>query len=238
MKRLLPLILLLAACAGTDEKKADYSITFHSQASEMDMPKTMFPFDLNGKRMFFKVVPEFSQQNIIAYHPFPSTAGSGQGAVMQLDFRGKSQLEIITRTKRDEILLAMVNAKPVDFVVLDQPVLDGMVTLWQGLDDATIKKMDKHIQRMTKGGQAPTMSENMEMRPTTKREKMRAYDSAKAEERATARGKPTKTPTTPSLTLPDAPVSPKIPVEGAAPPLPPGYAPPAAPSGEPPLPRP
>jgi hypothetical protein len=242
MKRLLPLMLLLAACAGTDEKKPDYSITFHSQASEMDSPKTMFPFDLNGKRMLFKVVPEFSQQNVIAFHPFPSTAGApggGSGAVLQLDFRGKAQLEIITRTKKDEYLLAMVNARPVDFLVMDQPVLDGMITIWQGLDPETIKKMDKHIPRMNKSGEAPTMSENMEMRPTTKREKMRAYDAAKAEERAAARGKPTTKPAPQSLTLPDAPVSPQIPVEGAPPPLPRSLPPVVPPSGaQPPLPRP
>ncbi len=242
MKQLLPLLLILASCAATDEKKTDYSITFHTVASDMDPPKTMFPFDLNGKRIFFKIVPEFSQQNVIAFHPFPSTTGIGKGAVLQLDFRGKSQLEIISRTRKDEYLLTMVNAQPVDFLVLDQPVMDGMITIWQGLNDEVILKMDKKIQRMSKGGQAPTMSENMEMRPTTKGEKIRSYDAAKAREREAAKGRPVKKNEVPSLTLPDAPVSPKIPVEGAAPPLPPLPPGPGATlrpsSAEPPLPRP
>lgn len=242
MKQLLPLLLILASCAATDEKTPDYSITFHAIASDMDPPKTMFPFDLNGKRMLFKIVPEFSQQNVIAFHPFPSTTGDGKGAVLQLDFRGKSQLEIASRTRKDEYLLTMVNAKPVDYVVLDQPVMDGMITIWQGLSDEVIKKMDKKIQRMVKGGQAPTMSENMEMRPTTRGEKIRSYDAAKARERDAAAGKLPKKKEVQSLTLPDAPVSPKIPVEGAAPPPPPLSPIPGAtfrpPSVEPPLPRP
>jgi len=212
-------MLVLASCATTDEKKPDYTITFHAQATDMDPPKTMFPFDLNGRRMFFKVVPEFSQQNIIAYHPFPSTEGNSSGAVLQLDFRGKSQLEIITRTRKDEYLLAMVNAKPVDFVVLDQPVLDGVLTLWQGLSDEVIKKMDKRVQRMSKSGRAPSMSEDMDMRPTTVGDKKRSYDAAKKAEREAASGKPSKEREVPSLNLPQAPVSPRLPVEGAAPPL-------------------
>lgn len=221
MKQFLPLMFLLVSCASTDEKKTDYSITFHTIASDMDPPKTMFPFDLNGKRMLFKIVPEFSQQNVIAFHPFPSTTGDGNGAVLQLDFRGKSQLEIISRTRRDEYLLTMVDAKPVDFLVLDQPVTDGMVTVWQGLPAEVIAKMDKKIQRMSKGGQAPSMSENMEMRPTTRGDKIRSYEAAKAHERDAAAGKLPKKKEVQSLTLPEAPVTPKIPVEGATPPLPP-----------------
>jgi hypothetical protein len=242
MKRLLPVLLLLASCATTDEKKPDYTITFHAQATDMDPPKTMFPFDLNGKRMFFKVVPEFSQQNIIAFHPFPGTEGGDSGAVLQLDFRGKSQLEIITRTRRDEYLLAMVNARPVDYVVLDQPVLDGVLTLWHGLPDEVIKKMDKKIQRMNKSGRAPSMSEDMDMRPTTLGDKKRSYDAAKKAEREAASGKPSKKREVQSLDLPQAPVSPKLPVEGAAPPhqpLPRGPAPaPLRPGSDLPLPRP
>lgn len=219
MNRLMPLLLVLASCATTDEKKPDYTITFHAQATDMDPPKTMFPFDLNGRRMFFKIVPEFSQQNIIAYHPFPSADGNGNGAMLQLDFRGKSQLEIITRTRKDEYLLAMVNAKPVDFVVLDQPVLDGVLTLWQGLPDEVIEKMDKRVQRVSKSGRAPSMSEDMDMRPTTVGDKKRSYDAAKKAEREAASGKPPRQREVQSLDLPQAPVSPKLPVEGAAPPL-------------------
>lgn len=225
-------MLLLGACATTDEKRPNYSLTFHVPAGEMDPPKTMFPMELNGRRMFFKVVPEFSQQNIIAFHPFPSESGSGSGAVFQLDFRGKSELEIISRTRRDEYLLTMLNGQPVDYVVLDQPVLDGVVTVWQGLTDEVIKEMGKRIQRIRKDGGAPSASENMEMRPTTTGEKVRAFRKAKREEEAAKSGKKPETPAVPSLNLPSAPVSPQIPVEGAAPvpaPVPPVPVPAPAP---------
>ena len=209
----------------------------------MDPSKTMFPLDLNGKRMFFKVVPEFSQQNIIGFRPFPSTTGNGQGAVLHLDFRGKSQLEMISRTRKDEYLLAMVNAKPVDYLVMDEPVLDGVVTIWQGIPDDVVKKMEKNIQHVDKKQQAPSMSSEMDMRPTTKTEKASSYQAAKAGRAQSRSGKPPKNDVK-SLKLPESQVSPKIPVEGAPPPLPPLPAvpespvPPSSPGGNPPLPKP
>ncbi|HEY2572461.1 MAG TPA: hypothetical protein VGH65_00285 [Verrucomicrobiaceae bacterium] len=244
MKFLLPLlVVLLAACSTFDDKKPDYTITFHTVSSDMDPPKTMFPLDLNGKRMYFKVVPEFSQQNIIGFHAFPSTTGNGKGAVLHLDFRGKAQLELISRTRRDEYLLVMVNAKPVDYLVLDAPVLDGILTIWQGIPDDVIKKMEKHIQHMDKKQQTPSMSSEMDMPPTTRTEKKQAYEQAKEAERQSRSGKPPKNEVK-SLQLPQSQVSPQIPVEGAPPPLPPlpqvpGSPPPSqSPEGNLPLPKP
>ncbi|MEI6536831.1 MAG: hypothetical protein WCN98_15900, partial [Verrucomicrobiaceae bacterium] len=173
MKRFAPLLLaLITPLLLGFSHKTDFTITFHALAAEMDPPKTMFPFDLNGKRVFFKIVPEVSQQNIVAFYPFPAEGGKGYGLTLQLDFLGRSSLEIITRTRRDEYLLAMVNAKPVDSVVLDQPVTDGIITIWQGVPEEVVKAMDKKYPRIKKGA-APSMTKDMDMLPTTKDEKKR-----------------------------------------------------------------
>ena len=239
------LLLFSAAatsCNSFGDKKPDFTITFHAVAGDEDPPKTKFPFDLNGRRMFFKLVPEFSQQNIAAFTPFPAQSGGGKGLVLQLDFRGKSSLELISRTRKDEYLLAMVNAKPVDFVVLDQPVLDGIITIWQGVPDDVIAKMDKKFRRMKKGGGAPNMSDDMEMLPTTKGEKKKAYKAGQDEDRASKGGPKMREPEVPSLNLPTGPVSPSIPVEGNKPaPAPSAPSAPSAPlpsSGSLPLPKP
>jgi hypothetical protein len=232
--------LVLAACSSTD-KKPDYTITFHALAGAEDPPKTKFPADINGRRMLFKVVPEFSQQNIAAFHAFPAESGGTKGIAIKLDFRGKAELEIISRTRKDEYLLAMVNAKPVDFVVLDEPVLDGIVTIWQGVTDDVIAKMDKKIPRIGKSKPGVNAADELEMTPTTKGEKKRAFETAKEAERAAKSGKPSKNkePEVPSLNLPASPASPKLPVEGSPAPSP---SPPVpafrVPEGEPPLPKP
>lgn len=219
MKRLAPALfaLLLTPLLLGMSKKVPYSITFHAQATEQDLPKTYFPLDMGGQRMIFKLIPEVSQENIVAFHPFPSGDGNGQGVALQLDFRGKGSLEIITRERKGEYLIAMVNGKPTDFVVMDEPVTDGLITIWQGITPEIIAQMDKKLPRIRPGG-APSMSNKMEMTPVGKKERKHAYEAykeeKKAEEKARKEGRSTE-PEVPSL--PAAPTSSRMPVEGAAP---------------------
>lgn len=216
MKRFAPLLLLLLAPLMLGfSRKAEFTITFHSLASEVDPPKSMFPFDLNGKRVFFKIVPEFSQQNIMSFYQFPAEAGKGNGLTLQLDFRGRASLEMITRSRKDEYLLAMVNGTPVDFVVLDQPVSDGIITIWQGVPDEVIKAMDKKFPRFKKGA-AASMPKESDMLPTTKGEKKRHLEESRQAEKdaAAAMKSGKKAPDALKLDLPTGPVSPQIPLEG------------------------
>jgi len=237
MKRLLlPLLLALASpLLLSMSKKQDVLITFHTLASPNDPPKTMFPADLNGKRLYFKIQPEFSQDNVVAFQEFPAEDGKSRGVTLQLDSRGRSMLELITRQRKDEYLLALVNAKPVDFVVMDQPVVDGQITIWQGVGDETIKGLAKKHPHMKKGA-APTMSQDMDMLPTTKKEKQQFFDAQRqkdAEEAKRAKSGKKAGPDVPSLDLPNGPTSPQMPIEGGGPPP----QNPPLPQVEPPLPR-
>lgn len=244
--RLAPLLtlLLLPLFVGFSSKPK-FTISFHAQADEMDPKKTMFDMQIEGRPMKFKAVPEASQQNIAAFHPFDSDTGD-KGVALQLDFRGRGSLEMVTRTRQGQYLLAMVNGKPVDYVIIDQVIDSGLITVWRGITDEIIKQMDKKYPRIKPDGSAHSMSENMEMSPTTKKEKKEALKDAKEEARAAEKarkaGKPEKEEI-PNLEAPRAPVTNKIPVEGAAPqsPAPPPASPtppPATPGAEPPLPLP
>jgi len=237
MTRYAPLLLaLLAPLLTSMSQKKEYSITFHAQGEGNDMSKTMFPFELEGRRVLFKIVPEMSQQNIVSFHPFPAENGNKNGVAFQMDFRGKSALEIATRTRKGEYLLAMVNGLPVDYVILDEVITDGFVTIWQGVPDEIIKTLDKKFSRIKPGQSALTSSDRFDdMAPTTKKEKKRALEDAKQAEKAAKKAEkdaragktPKEIPTPQNTTIPklpvtrpenDAPVTSTtnaIPVEGA-----------------------
>jgi hypothetical protein len=231
------LVIALLPLVMGFSKKPKFTITFHTQGDDMDMKKSIFPVQLEGRPMLFKIVPEFSQQNVVAFHPFDTETGE-KGVALQLDFRGRGALEMATRTRRGQVMLAMVNGRAVDWVALDHVVEDGMVTIWRGVPEEVIKAMDKKYPRIKPGG-PPTMHEELEMMPTTKTEKKRALeaqkDAAKAAEKARKSGKPEKSDVQ-SLDAPRAPTTNSIPVEGASPnPGVPLRSPPAV---EPALPRP
>lgn len=205
-------------------KKPKFSVTIHMQANEMDVPKTMFPVMLEGKKIMFKILPEISQENVVAFHPFDSPSGVGKGITLQLETRGRGALEIATRTATGQLMLAMVNGKPVDYVVMDVPVSDGLYTIWGGVPPELIPEMEKKWQRIRAGG-APSMSDSMEMIPSNKKDRKRskqeADKAAKEAEKARKSGKPVE-PEIP--TLQTAPASPKIPVEGGEAPANPAQA--------------
>lgn len=239
--RLAPLLLLtlLPLLVGFSKKTA-VTITFHAQADEMDPKKTMFPIQIEGQPMLFKMVPEASQQNVVAFHVFDSETGD-KGVALQLDFRGRENIEMVTRTRQGQYLLAMINGKPVDYVAIDRVIQNGLITIWRGVTDEVIAEMDKKYSRI-KPGTSPTMSENMEMAPTTKKEKKwfwkRDKDQIKEAEKARKSGKPVPGPAEiPKLDAPRSPTASSIPVEGATSPTPPPAQPKPGPTTEPPLPR-
>lgn len=223
MKRFAPLLLLLLAplLIGMS-KKQEFSITFHVQGTDTDMPKTIFPLTLDGRPLLFKIIPEFSQANITAFHSFPAPTGDF-GVALQLDFSGRSALEILTRTRTGEYLLAMVNGQPVDYVVVDQVITNGMITIWQGVPQTVVQAMEKKYARI-KPGTTPSVSDKIDMVPSTKKEKKRFFQRSKDEEEAKEKraksGKPEEPEKTREFNLPSAPVSTQIPVEGAPAPAP------------------
>lgn len=247
MRRLAPLLLLaLAPLFLGMSKKPKYTITIHAQAEEMDVPQTMFPVNIGGKQMLFKILPEFSQENVVAFHPFPADNGNGNGVALQLEVRGKGNLEIATRTRQGEILLAMVNGKPVDYSRITRPVSDGIFTIWQGIPQEIVDAMDKKIRRIKPGG-PPSMSDDMEFVPSTRREREKAKKEADRQEKEAEKARKAGKPVEPEIpSLPAGNVSPQLPVEGGAPPgapaassVPSQQAPAVRPPGEPlpPLPR-
>ena len=228
--RLAPLLLLpLLPLVMGSSKKQPYSVTFHAQAEESDPRKTVFPLQLQGRMMLFKLVAEVSDHNFVAFHPFDSESGNGRGVAFQLDFRGRNSLEMATRQRQGEVLVAMVNGQPVDYLVIDQVIADGLITVWQGVPDEVILQMDKKLPRIRPGG-PPTMNKDLDMVPTTKKDKKRSFLDWKKEEKAREKGT-LKEEEIPKLDLPSAPTTNKIPIEGAGPAIP------AAPLPEPALPQ-
>ena len=206
---------------GKDKKK--FLITFHVQGSDMDSPRSIFRQVIPGKQypVVFKVIPEFSQNNIAGMHAFPAESGNGYGVTLRLDFRGGTALDLMTRTRTGEIMLAMVNAQAVDYLTIDRPVSDGIITIWEGVPQEVITEMEKKYPPLNK---LRSMSNAQEMLPTTKAEKKRSKREAeqmlkaegeKAKSAAAETQRPAPIPGAPSGNgLPTAPTTNKIPLEG------------------------
>ncbi len=220
----------ITACKSLDGKE-DIYITVHSQGEAIDNPRMIFPETIDGQQVIFKLIPEFTNVNIAAIHPFPAQGGDGQGLAMKLDFRGANALQIVTRNQPGQLMLAKVNGKSVDFVSIDQPVSDGMFTIWRGVPDDTIKKLEKKFPHISESRSA---GRGIDMTPTTKKEKRDAMAWARNALRMKKKKPKEEEPQSTGLTspggltspvpgdpaIPQGPVTNQIPLEGPNPALP------------------
>lgn len=192
MHRLLVFLapLLLAGCDALNlgDKQDKFTLTVHSQGTADESPRSIFRMPIPGRAqpMIFKLVPEFSQHNITAFHSFPASDGNGYGVTVRLDFRAAEMLNFITRTKQGEILLAMVNGQPVDVVTIDRPVADGVYTIWEGVPKEVVDEMAKKYQPFNK---QKSVSNGQDMQPTTRSEKKRVMERLEEEKKADAAAK-------------------------------------------------
>ena len=203
-------------------KKPKFTVSFHSQAGEAESPRSIFRYQMPGRSSptIFKRVPEFTQENVAAFHAFPASNGNGYGVTLRLDFRGTNALDLMTRTRTGEVALAVVNGSPVDYLTIDRPVSDGVVTIWEGVTEPVLKLMEAKWPPINK---LKSMSSGQEMLPTTRAEKRRSLttieEQTKASDRAAkgeaAKPKSAADPQAPQTSpLPAAPSTNQIPLEG------------------------
>ncbi len=146
-------VVLLALCpaltAHAGGKKGEKSgITFHLQGDPTDNPKMIFPQLTNGQELVYRRNPEFMLKDIAAFNPFPSQDGEGYGAVLQLKSGAKNRLSAVTAANTNRWMLAMVNGRLVDAVIIDKQVNDGLLVIWKGIGAAEIEAFDAMVPRL------------------------------------------------------------------------------------------
>jgi hypothetical protein len=146
-------VVLLALCPGLTAhaggKKGEATgISFHLQADPTDNPKMIFPQMTNGQQLVYRRNPEISTKDIAAFNPFPSQDGEGYGALLQLKPSAKNRFSAITNASVNRWMVAMVNGRVVDAVIIDKQVDDGHVVIWKGIGQAEIDAFDAMVPRI------------------------------------------------------------------------------------------
>lgn len=121
-------------------KKPDPNIiSFHEQGTAEEGPKMVFPVPVKGRQVYFRKSPAITNRDIVAYRPFASN--SGNGVTLQLNPVAARRLYAITAQEQGHWILAMANGRPVDAVIVNAPVEDGMLVIWEGLQPVEIQRM-------------------------------------------------------------------------------------------------
>lgn len=141
------LALTLPAPAGSS-RKPEAGISFHLETTEGENPKMVFTQNVAGKIRYFRRSAELSTRDIVAYSPFPADDGATYGAVCQLSRSATGRLAALSSANTGSWLLAMVNGRAVDAVLIDQKVEDGFIVVWKGITAPEVKAFDKERPRL------------------------------------------------------------------------------------------
>ncbi|WP_035605006.1 hypothetical protein [Haloferula sp. BvORR071] len=146
---LLTLSVALPLPLHASGKKGDPTgITFHLQAEETDNPKMIFTQATNGKMLAYRRLPEINTKDIQSFAPFPSRDGEGYGAVLVLKPGPKNRWAAVSSANINRWLVAMVNGRIVDAVMIDKQIEDGQMVIWKGIGEAEIAAFDEMVPRI------------------------------------------------------------------------------------------
>jgi hypothetical protein len=151
------LMLLVFALApvvvagGKADTKA--TLSFHMETEATDNPKMIFEQLVNGQARYFRRMPEITTKDVESFNPFPSDAGGDDyGIVFKLKDNATKRLAALTNLNQGRWLLAQINGRVVDGVLIDKQVDDGFSVIWKGATLADIKVFDAALPRLGQDG--------------------------------------------------------------------------------------
>lgn len=138
-------LLLAAESAVAGDGKQKHTIAFHAEAMGAPDGKTRtFEHQVSGEMRNFEMTPTISHMEFAGFVPFRAEDGSF-AAVFLLDNHGKLKLEQMTAAKKTTHVVATVDMKPVDVMVIDRDIKDGVIVLWKGLSPEHVQYLEKEM---------------------------------------------------------------------------------------------
>lgn len=135
--------MALPAWAGGGKPK--HSLSFHAEGQATDGEKRVFSHPVLGEQKFFRITPEITQLDFKAFYPFQADDGTSFGATFFLDDKAAMLLGQISTAGQGRYILGVVDGQPVDYMKIDKPINDGVITLWRGLKQVHLEFLEKKL---------------------------------------------------------------------------------------------
>jgi hypothetical protein len=136
---------------ASGKKDIPATASFHLETDATDNPRMIFQQAAGGKMRTFTRVPEVSTKDILSFAPFPADDGS-YGILFSLKDHAAKRLAAVTNMGQGRYLLAQLNGRVADGVLIDKPVEDGKLVIWKGGTLADIAILDESYPRIGQEG--------------------------------------------------------------------------------------
>jgi len=132
-------------CEGAGKQAKLYVVTFHVEGEETDNPKmvTRVKLGQEHRQYFFSKVPTFTDRDIAWFFPFTASDGVSYGAAFRFKEHSATKLKAITLTNQGKLLGLRCSDAPLQAVMIDRPIDDGVVVIWSGLQQRHLQEFRK-----------------------------------------------------------------------------------------------
>ena len=130
---------------GKKENKA--AVSFHMETEASDNPKMIFGQLANGQTRYFRRLPEITIKDMVSFSPFPSLVGEDYGLMFKLKANATNRLAAITNANQGRWMIAQLNGRVVDGVMIDKQISDGFIVIWKGVTLADLAVLDEELPR-------------------------------------------------------------------------------------------
>lgn len=140
-------LALSLMCLGAGKQYKLYVVTFHLEGDENDNPKMVTPVKLGQehRQYYFSKIPAFTDKDIKWFYPFTAADGVSFGAAFRLKDHAAVELKGITLTHQGKLLGLRCSDAPLQAVLIDRPVEDGVVVIWSGLQQRHLQEFRKRF---------------------------------------------------------------------------------------------
>ncbi len=141
------LLALSLLCLGAGKQYKLYLVTFHLEGEETDNPKMVTPVKLGQehRQYYFSKIPTFTDKDIAWFYPFTASDGVSYGAAFRFKEHAAVELKAITLTNQGKLLGLRCSDAPLQAVLIDRPVDDGVVVIWSGLQQRHLQEFRKRF---------------------------------------------------------------------------------------------
>jgi len=141
------ILAVSALCVGAGKKYQLYLVTFHLEGEQTDNPKMITPVKLGSehRQYYFSKIPTFTDHDIEWFYPFNSRDGKSFGTAFKLKDHAATELKGVCLTNQGKLLGARISDAQIQAVVIDRPIDDGVIVVWQGLSQDHLKQFRKRF---------------------------------------------------------------------------------------------
>lgn len=132
---------------GAGKKYQLYLVTFHVEGEMTDNPKMITPVKLGAehRQYYFSKIPSFTDHDIAWFYPFTSRDGASFGVAFKLKDHAAQELKGITLTNQGKLLGIRCSNAPIQAVLIDRPIDDGVIVIWEGLSQDHLKEFKRRF---------------------------------------------------------------------------------------------